>query len=93
MNLKLSRFPLQTKHCLSQFATGGSPGVIQRRGVGRRNGEMHKDGLPGRLTLPRNPGLPGWPTLPEIWNPGISRFMLFICVHLCHLWIKIPPFS
>ena len=35
-NLELSRFPLQTKHCLSQFATGGSPGVIQRRGVGRQ---------------------------------------------------------
>ena len=27
---------LQTKHCFSQFATGGSPGVIQRRGVGRQ---------------------------------------------------------
>ena len=35
-NLELSGFPLQTKHCLSQFATGGSPGVIQRRGVGRQ---------------------------------------------------------
>jgi len=36
-------------------------------------GERHKDGPPGRLTLPG--------------NPGISRFMPFICVHLCHLWI------
>ena len=26
------------------LATGGSPGVIQRRVVGRRNGEMHKAG-------------------------------------------------
>ena len=39
-NQELYWFPLQTKHCLSQFATGGSPGVIQRRGVGRRNGEI-----------------------------------------------------
>ena len=26
------------------LATGGSPGVIQRRGVGRRNGEINKAG-------------------------------------------------
>jgi len=64
---------LKTNNCFPLLATGGPPGVIQRRGVGRRKGEMHKDGPPGRLPLPG--------------NPGISRFMPFICVHLCHLWI------
>jgi len=57
-NLELSRFPLQTNNCFQLLATGGPPDVIQRRRVGRRNGEIHKTGLPGRLTLPeiRNPG-------------------------------------
>jgi len=40
--------------------------------------------------IQKKAGLPGRPTLPG--NPGFSRFMLFICVHLGHLWIKNPPF-
>jgi len=34
---------LQTNNCFPLLATGGSPGVIQRRNVGRRNDEMPKD--------------------------------------------------
>jgi len=47
---------LQTNNCFQLLATGGSPGVIQRRGVGRRNGEMHKaaaeSGVPGLSFTP-----------------------------------------
>ncbi|MEI8246875.1 MAG: hypothetical protein WCI51_13665, partial [Lentisphaerota bacterium] len=39
-----SGFPPQTNNCFQLLAAGGSPGVIQRRGVGRRNGEINKAG-------------------------------------------------
>ncbi len=43
-NPELSGFPMQTRNCFPQHVTGGPPGVIQRRGVGRRNGEINKAG-------------------------------------------------
>ena len=50
-NLELSRFPPANKKLFPLLATGGSPGVIQRRGVGRRNGEIKnaatESGVPG----------------------------------------------
>ena len=36
---------LQTNNCFPLLVIGGPPGVIQRRGVGRRNGEMNKAAL------------------------------------------------
>ena len=35
---------LQTNTCFPLLATGGPPGAIQRRGVGRRNGEIPEAG-------------------------------------------------
>ena len=35
-NPELSGFPMQTNNCFPLLATGGPPGVIQRRGVGRQ---------------------------------------------------------
>jgi hypothetical protein len=35
-NPELSGFPPQTNNCFQLLAAGGSPGVIQRRGVGRQ---------------------------------------------------------
>ena len=50
-NPELSGFPLQTKICFPQLAAGCQPGEIQRRGVGRRNGEINnaatESGVPG----------------------------------------------
>ena len=43
-NPELSGFPMQTNNCFPLLATGGPPGVIQRRGVGRRNGEINNAG-------------------------------------------------
>ncbi len=42
-NPELSGFPPQTNNCFPQLATGGPPGVIQRRNVGRqrRNSNLH----------------------------------------------------
>ena len=43
LSVPQSRDP-QTNNCFPLLATGGPPGVIQRRGVGRRNGENPKAG-------------------------------------------------
>ena len=53
--LNCQGFPCKQK-LFPLLAPGGAPGVIQRRGVGRRNGEMHKaaaeSGVPGFCFTP-----------------------------------------
>ena len=93
-NPELSGFPLQTNNCFHLFATGGPPGVIQRRGVVAK-GEMHKAG--------QATGAPGFNFITFMFFMVNLPFLIlsilsipvkssclssaFICVHLRHLWI------